>query len=92
VIHSLDITVPLHEQRVASDTALRVVLDDLTAGGGHSNFGTDVGGRGLHATDIDWSFGFGAPRSGSAAALALLLCGRTVPDSGLHGDSLNRVS
>jgi uncharacterized protein (TIGR03083 family) len=35
VIHSLDVTSPLDESRRASDTAMRSVFDDLTAGGGH---------------------------------------------------------
>jgi hypothetical protein len=48
VIHSLDITVPLGEPRCASDTAIRSVLDDLTEGGGHANFGTDIRGRSLY--------------------------------------------
>src|SRR5262249_35920103 len=52
VIHSLDITVPLRERRVAPDTAMRVVLEDLTVGGGHANFGTDIQGRSLRADDI----------------------------------------
>src|SRR5438132_6817525 len=55
VIHSLDITLPLGEPRRASDTAMRAVLVDLTEGGGHAHFGTDIRGRSLHATDIDWS-------------------------------------
>src|SRR5260370_6611984 len=35
VIHSLDITVPLGEERRASEAAIRTVLDDLTEGGAH---------------------------------------------------------
>lgn len=79
VIHALDISVPLGEPRCASDTAIRIVLDDLTEGGGHEHFGTDIRGRRLHATDIDWSYGSGPQLSGTAEDLALHLCGRTVP-------------
>jgi uncharacterized protein (TIGR03083 family) len=92
VIHALDITVPLSEPRSASDTAIRIVLDDLTEGGGHAHFGTDVQGRGLHATDIDWSHGSGAQLSGTAADLALHICGRTVPTGRLHGETLAHLS
>jgi uncharacterized protein (TIGR03083 family) len=88
VIHSLDITVPLGEPRCASDTAMRSVLDDLTAGGGHANFGMDIRGRRLSATDIDWSFGSGSQLRGNAEDLALHLCGRRVPKGRLQGETL----
>jgi uncharacterized protein (TIGR03083 family) len=79
VIHSLDITAPLGQARCASDAAIRVVLDDLTVGGGHAHFGTDIEGQNLHTTDIDWSHGSGAELRGTAADVTLHLCGRTVP-------------
>ena len=85
VIHSLDITVPLGEQRRASDAAIRTVLDDLTEGGGHAHFGTDIRGRSLRAADIDWSYGSGPELSGTAADLALHICGRTIPAGRLEG-------
>ena len=88
VIHALDITVPLGESRSASDVAIRTVLDDLTEGGGHAHFDTAIEGRQLHATDIDWSYGSGLPLSGTAADLALHLCGRTVAPSRLQGEPL----
>ena len=90
VIHALDVTVPLGEPRQASDTAIRTVLDDLTEGGGHAHFGTDLQGRTLHATDIDWTYGSGPQLSGTAADLALHLCGRTIPADGLRGKPLAR--
>src|SRR5438270_12500105 len=92
VIHALDITVPLGEPRRASDAAIRTVLDDLTEGGGHAHFGTDIQGRRLHATDIDWSYGSGPQLSGTAADLALHICGRTVPADRLRGDALAHLS
>jgi uncharacterized protein (TIGR03083 family) len=76
VIHSLDITAALGEPRIADDDLVRVLLDDLTAGGGHERFGVDITGRELQATDIDWSYGSGAPLRDTAQALALRLCGR----------------
>jgi len=90
VIHALDVTVPLGKPRQASDTAIRTVLDDLTEGGGHAHFGTDLQGRTLHATDIDWTYGSGPQLSGTAADLALHLCGRTIPADRLRGNPLAR--
>jgi uncharacterized protein (TIGR03083 family) len=76
VIHGLDITVPLGEPRRSPDATIQVVLDDLTQGGVHAHFGTDIRGRTLQATDIDWAYGAGPPLRGSAEDLALHLCGR----------------
>jgi uncharacterized protein (TIGR03083 family) len=77
VIHGLDVTVPLGVGRVASDEAVRSVLDGLTAGGAHNVFGVDLSGLALRATDLDWGFGAGgAPVTGSAGELVLLLSGR----------------
>jgi uncharacterized protein (TIGR03083 family) len=91
VIHSLDITVPLGEARLAPDPAMRTVLDDLTAGGVHEHFATDIAGRRLRATDMDWSFGSGRELTGAAEDLAAHLCGRTPPGGRLHGDALARL-
>jgi uncharacterized protein (TIGR03083 family) len=92
VIHGLDITVPLREPRRASDAAIRTVLDDLTAGGAHAHFGTDIQGRSLHATDIDWSYGSGPQLRGEAEDLALHICGRTIPGGRLQGEMLAHVN
>jgi len=91
VIHALDVTVPLGEQRCSSNAAIRVVLDDLTEGGGHANFGTDIRGRSLRATDIDWSYGSGPALSGGAEDLVLHICARTVPAGRLQGEPLSRT-
>jgi uncharacterized protein (TIGR03083 family) len=91
VIHGLDVTVPLGEARCASDSAIRIVLDDLTRGGIHANFGTNIDGRALRATDIDWSYGTGPELAGSAADLALQLCGRDVPAGRLQGTAIARA-
>jgi uncharacterized protein (TIGR03083 family) len=92
VIHSLDVTIPLGASRCASDTATRIVLDDLTEGGGHAHFGTDIRGRSLHATDIGWSYGSGPQLSGPAGELAAQISGRTVPSGQLRGETLARLS
>lgn len=79
VIHSLDVTVPLGQPRSSADEAIRIVLDDLTQGGGHAHFGTDISGKTYRATDIQWSFGSGPVVSSAAQALAAHFCGRSVP-------------
>ena len=86
VIHSLDITVPLGVPRRSPDETLGAVLEDLTRGGTHAHFGFDLGGLSLRATDIDWSFGTGAPITGAAEDLALLVCGRNLPPGRIDGN------
>lgn len=88
VIHSLDATVPLGAARRPPDATMRVLLDDLTTSGGHGHFGTDLSGRQLQASDLDWSYGSGPALRGSAAALALTLCGRKLPAGQLDGAPL----
>jgi uncharacterized protein (TIGR03083 family) len=88
VIHGLDVCVPLSVPRCCTDEAIRVVLDDLTLGGGHAQFGISIEGRVLEATDLDWSFGSGAALRGPAECLALALCGRAVPEGRLDGEPL----
>jgi uncharacterized protein (TIGR03083 family) len=86
VIHGLDVTVPLGDNRHPPTGTLRAVLDDLTRGGTHARFGFDVSGLSLRATDMEWSFGSGTPISGAARNLALLICGRSLPYGRVEGD------
>jgi uncharacterized protein (TIGR03083 family) len=86
VIHGLDVTVPLGVPRRSSDETIRIILDDLTEGGGHENFGTRFEGHRLRATDLDWSYGSGPEVRGKAEDIALLLCGRTVPAGRIDGN------
>ena len=72
------------------DETIRVVLDDLAAGGGHARFGVAIDGRHLQASDLDWSHGSGPVLRGAAGDLALALCGRAVPAGRLRGDPLPR--
>jgi hypothetical protein len=90
VIHGLDVTVPLGASGFAPDETIRVVLNDLTQGGGHEHFGIDIDGRLFEASDGDWTFGSGRRLRGAAEDLALALCGRTVPDGRLEGAPLQR--
>jgi uncharacterized protein (TIGR03083 family) len=88
VIHGLDVTVPLGAPRLAPDSTIRVILDDLTEGDVNERFGIDIAGRQLQATDLDWSFGAGPVLRGPAADLALVICGRSVPPGRLAGAPL----
>jgi uncharacterized protein (TIGR03083 family) len=92
VIHELDIVeaVPLARQ-VPEDRVARV-LGILTESGAPNVFGTDLSGVELRADDLDWSYGSGEVVSGPAQVLALVLCGRSVPTSRLHGDTAGRFS
>ncbi|HXS65136.1 MAG TPA: maleylpyruvate isomerase family mycothiol-dependent enzyme [Streptosporangiaceae bacterium] len=90
VIHGLDVTVPMGASRRSSDETIRIVLDDLTAGGGHAHFGIDIEARYLQATDLDWSHGSGSVLRGAAGDLALALCGRKLPAGRLEGEPLLR--
>lgn len=88
VIHSLDITVPLGRTCLASDETIRMILEDLTLGGIHRNFGIDIEGRSFEAIDIGWTFGSGQLLRGKAEDIALALCGRSVPNGLLEGNHL----
>ncbi len=79
VVHGLDVTVPLGAQRRCSDDAIRLVLDQLTVGGVHGHFGTDISGRRFEATDIPWSFGRGETFRAPSERIALQICGRQLP-------------
>lgn len=92
VIHGLDFTVPLDTGRRVPERRLLVVLAGLTRPKPLGFFGTDLSGVELRAQDIDWSFGSGAPVTGMAQDLALVLCGRKLPAGRLHGDHAARFS
>jgi uncharacterized protein (TIGR03083 family) len=90
VIHGLDVTVPLGVPRSSPDETIRVVLDDLARGGGHTRFDIVISGRRLEASDLDWSHGSGPVLRGAAGDLALAVCGRDVPAGRLEGEPLQR--
>lgn len=75
VVHGLDITVALgHERRVPADR-LRIVLDEIVPERA-AFFGTDLTGKRLVATDLDWGHGDGAEVARPARDLLLAVCGR----------------
>jgi uncharacterized protein (TIGR03083 family) len=80
VVHGLDVTVPLGAQRCCTDDAIRAVLGGLTVGGTHEHFGTDISGRTFVATELDWRYGSGPEVRGTAADIALQMCGRQVAE------------
>jgi uncharacterized protein (TIGR03083 family) len=92
VIHGLDVTVPLGLPRPTPDDTIRVILDDLTRGEVHEHFGISIERRCLRATDLDWSYGSGSALSGTAADLALAMCGRAIPAGRLDGEPLQRAA
>lgn len=85
LIHGLDITVPLGLARPVPEERLRLVLPASLTDRSVRFFGTDLGGIELRASDIDWTLGSGAPLTGAAADLLLVLCGRKLPPGRLAG-------
>ncbi|WP_158883230.1 maleylpyruvate isomerase family mycothiol-dependent enzyme [Amycolatopsis anabasis] len=91
VIHGLDITVPLGLDRRVPAERLRVVLDGTNAR--HLKFfGVDLDGVQLRADDLDWTWGTGAPLTGAAQDLLLVLCGRKLPAGHLLGAASDRFT
>ena len=85
VIHGEDITVALGIDHRISEETVRIVLDSVAGPKSRKHFGVDLEGTRLVANDIDWSSGSGELLSGSAQDLALVLCGRKLPDGRLQG-------
>jgi hypothetical protein len=52
----------------------------------HAQFGVDLEGFGLRATDTEWTFGTGTPITGTVADLALAICGRQLPPGRIDGN------
>jgi uncharacterized protein (TIGR03083 family) len=92
VIHGLDIVeaVPL-ERRVPDERIVRV-LGTIAAPGAPNFFGVDLKGVELRADDLEWCYGSGAPVSGRAQALALVVCGRLLPPGRLDGEGAARFT
>ncbi|MGW7099332.1 hypothetical protein [Streptomyces sp. NPDC054838] len=91
VVHGLDITVALGLGRRVPEDRLRILLAAVDARTLRF-FGADLRGTELRATDLDWSFGTGAPLSGAAQDLLLLAYGRRLPAGRLHGDPRGRFA
>ncbi|MEK9523674.1 hypothetical protein MIU24_30495 [Streptomyces venezuelae] len=91
VVHGLDVTVALGLDRRVPEDRLRVLLDQVRPAGLRF-FGVDLGGVRLCADDLDWSYGSGAPVTGSAQDLLLLAYGRRLPEGRLHGERSGRFT
>ena len=88
VIHGLDITEAVPLARTVPTDRTRLVLGAANP----AFFGLDLSGVELRADDLDWSYGSGELVSGPAQALALVVCGRTVPAGRLGGPAAPRFS
>ncbi|MEV6756413.1 maleylpyruvate isomerase family mycothiol-dependent enzyme [Streptomyces sp. NPDC051214] len=85
VVHGLDISVALGLDRRVPLDRIRVLLEKVTPRS-TKFFGADVGGVRLCADDLDWSYGTGAPLTGAAQDLLLVLYGRKLPRGLLRGE------
>lgn len=75
VIHGLDISDALGLPRHPPADRVGLILSHMTSRN-VGFFGVDLTGVRLEATDVDWSYGTGSPRRGTAQDLLLILCGR----------------
>jgi uncharacterized protein (TIGR03083 family) len=89
VIHGLDITWPLPIDHPIADDALTTVLESITSPGSETYFGVPLQGIKLTATDLDWTHGSGAPLTGRARDLIMLLANRRVPTGLFEGDGID---
>ncbi|MER6046970.1 maleylpyruvate isomerase family mycothiol-dependent enzyme [Streptomyces sp. NPDC001793] len=91
VVHGLDIAVPLGLDRRVPEDRLRILLAGITTRSARF-FGAALDGVALHADDLDWSFGTGAPLRGTAQDLLLVAFGRKLPPGRLHGEPRARFA
>src|SRR6266568_7702234 len=92
LIHGLDITVPLGLAGPVPEERLQLVLPASLSDRSVKFFGVDLDGIELRAQDIDWTLGSGAPLTGTAADLLLVLCGRKLPAGRLAGEPSARFT
>ena len=91
VIHGLDITVALGLDHRVPAERVGLVLSGMRPKN-LAFFGTDLTGVRLAATDLDWSYGTGAPLHGLARHLLLVACGRRLPPQLLQGAPATRFT
>jgi len=92
LIHGLDITVPLGLTGPVPQDRLRLVLPGNLTDRSVKFFGVDLDGIELRASDMDWTLGSGAPLTGAASDLLLVMCGRTLPPGRLAGEPTSRFT
>jgi uncharacterized protein (TIGR03083 family) len=92
IIHGLDITWPLSvDHQIPEPTMIRV-LDSVISPHTTKIFGFAVDGLEFQATDLDWSFGTGAPLRGPSRDLVLLVAGRDIPCERFSGAGAGRIA
>ncbi len=89
VVHGLDVTVALGLDRRVPPERVRLLLAAVDAKS-LKFFGADLRGVALHADDLDWTYGSGAPVRGAAQDLLLVAFGRKVPPGRLRGEGGER--
>jgi uncharacterized protein (TIGR03083 family) len=92
VVHGLDITVALGDDRRVPIDRLRIVLAGLTTPRSFTFFKLDLAGIELRANDTDWSYGAGTPLSATAQDLTLVLTGRKLAPGRLQGEPAGRFT
>jgi uncharacterized protein (TIGR03083 family) len=92
VVHGLDSTIALGIDREIPADRLLPVLEGMASPRGLKFFGVDLSGVQLRATDVDFTFGSGAPLEGTGADLLMVLGGRRLPPGRLRGDHSARFA
>ncbi|MFD6454884.1 maleylpyruvate isomerase family mycothiol-dependent enzyme [Nocardia sp. NPDC060220] len=80
LVHGQDIAVPLGIDRVMPPAPAQLALDRVWTMGAPFHAQNRLAGYSLRATDSSWTAGNGAPITGTAAELLMMVTGRTSPD------------
>lgn len=92
VVHCLDVIEAVPLSRRVPDARIMRVLTVVADPSAPNLFGTDLSGVELRADDLEWSRGDGLLVEGPAQALALVACGRLLPEGRLGGDAALRFT
>jgi uncharacterized protein (TIGR03083 family) len=92
VVHCLDIIEAVPLPRRVPDGRIMRVLAVVADPAAPNLFGTDLSGVALRADDLEWTHGEGALVEGAAQALALVACGRLLPEGTLRGEGASRFT
>ncbi|WP_369215487.1 maleylpyruvate isomerase family mycothiol-dependent enzyme [Streptomyces flavofungini] len=91
VVHGLDVTTALGTGRAVPLDRVRPLLAAVDRRS-LKFFGADLSDVSLHADDLDWTYGSGAPVRGAAQDLLLVAYGRKVPRGRLRGEQAERYT
>lgn len=92
LVHGQDIAIPLGRARPMPLDAARAGATRVWTMGWPFWARRRLAGFRLHATDVEWTVGSGAPVHGPIAAILLLLTGRAAALPHLSGDGLPRLT